>query len=179
MSYQHQAARNNTAPWSDPHTLPPISEGAIHSAMDRGHLKPRLTRAFLRKQTDWMDWATSEFKQLNQYHAQNMFGHPTYAPPKANIFPLIWTYLIKTDRTKKARYVCSGSPHRKGTVTLDHSYAVALDHSSVHTFGLLQHCTIMLHMALMLQMHLLRHLLPKHPSMSPLMMHSKVDGKKF
>ena len=52
MSYQHHAARNNTAPWSDPHTLPPISEGAIHSAMNRGHLKPRLTRAFLRKQTD-------------------------------------------------------------------------------------------------------------------------------
>ena len=95
MAHQHHAAKNGTPAWFDPHNAPPADDAAIFAAMDRGHIKPRLTRAFLRKKTDWMDWALSEFKQLNQYHAQNMFGDPIQRPLHANVLPLIWTYLIK------------------------------------------------------------------------------------
>ena len=134
MSYQHTAARNNTEPWKDPHNPPPVTDAMIHSAIARGHLKSKLTRAFLQKQADWMDWQQSEFKQLNSYHIQDMFGAPIRRPPKANVLPLLWTYIIKTDGTKKARCVCNGSPCNKGTVTLDHTRAEALDQSGARTF---------------------------------------------
>ena len=101
----------------------------IHAAIARGYLKPRLTRAFLKKQSDWMDWALSEYKQLNQYHAQSMFGDPIKRPPNANVLPLIWTYLLKSEGTKKDRSVCNGSPSRQVSATLAHMYAVVLDQS--------------------------------------------------
>ena len=63
-----------------------------------------------------------------------MFGEPVRPPPRANIIPLIWTYLIKTDCTKKAQYVCNGSPNRKGYATTAHIYAAALEQSGAHTF---------------------------------------------
>ena len=63
-----------------PHLNPPLSYDIIHLAIARGHLTPRLTRDFLRKQSDWMDWNNSEFKQLNRYHAQGMFGELTLPP---------------------------------------------------------------------------------------------------
>ena len=134
MSYQHRAARTDTAPWSDPHRPPPITEDMVHAAMRRGHIKQRLTRAFLRKQSDWNDWRLSEFKQLGQYYKQDMFGPPQSLPKGANLLPLIWTYLIKSDGTKKARCVCNGSPRMKGSITLDHTYAAALDQSGARTF---------------------------------------------
>ena len=134
MAHQHHAARTDTPPWTDPHNLPPVDDAMVFAAMDRGHIKPRLTRAFLRRQSDWMDWSLSEFKQLNQYHAQDMFGDPIQRPPGCNVLPLIWTYLIKNDGTKKARCVCNGSPTRQGSVTLAHTYAAALDQSGARTF---------------------------------------------
>ena len=136
MAFQHNATISNTAAWADPHNLPPVNDGMLFAAMECGHLKPRLTRAFLRKQSDWMDWATSEFKQLNQYHAQQMFGDPIRKPLQCNILPLIWTYLIKSDGTKKARCVCNGSPSRRGSVTLAHTYAAALDQSGARTWAI-------------------------------------------
>ena len=63
-----------------------------------------------------------------------MFGKPQKPPPRSNILPLIWIYLVKTDGTKKARCICNGSPRQKGTVTLDHTYAAALDQAGSHTF---------------------------------------------
>ena len=111
MAHQHHAAKHDTPPWSDPHNTPPVSDSNIFAAMDRGQIKPRLTRAFLKRQSDWMDWALSEFKQLNQYHAQGMFGDPTRCLPQCNVLPLIWTYLIKSDGTKKARCVRNGTLH--------------------------------------------------------------------
>ena len=134
MAHQHHAAKHNTPAWSDPHNPPPTDDAAVFAAMDRGHIKPRLTRAFLKRQADWMDWALSEFKQLNQYHAQGMFGDPVRRPPASNVLPLIWTYLIKPDGTKKARCVCNGAPSRRGSVTLAHTYAAALDQSGARTF---------------------------------------------
>ena len=39
----------------------------------------KLTRRILQQQDDWSDWQKSEFKQLDAYEAQNMFGEPTFA----------------------------------------------------------------------------------------------------
>ena len=35
MSYQHHAARTNTAPWKDPHNLPPVDDTMVHAAIAR------------------------------------------------------------------------------------------------------------------------------------------------
>ena len=134
MAYQHNAAINDTAPWMDSHNPPPVDDAMVFAAMDRGHIKPNLTCAYLKKQGDWMDWQLSEFKQLNQYKAQDMFGDPVPRPPQFNVLPLIWTYIVKSDSTKKARCVCNGSPSRRGSVTLAHTYAAALDQAGARTF---------------------------------------------
>ena len=55
-----------------------------------------------------------------------MFGQPMPAPTKANIMPLLWTYIIKPNGVKKARCICNGSPRQKGAVTLGKTYAAAL-----------------------------------------------------
>ena len=85
------------------------------------------TRAELKKREDWPDWVASEFKQLDLYEMQNMFGLPVPRPKDANIINLLWAYSIKTDGTKKSRCVCNGSPKRKGTVTLAHTFAACLE----------------------------------------------------
>jgi len=77
MAHQHHTAKKNKPAWPDPHNPPSVSDDSIFAAMDRGYIKPRFTRVFLKRQSDWMDRALSEFKQLNQYHAQSMFGSPT------------------------------------------------------------------------------------------------------
>ena len=61
----------------------------------------KLTRKYLKQQDDWDDWNKSEFKQLDQYHAQNTLGLPTKLPKGANLLPLLWTYLIKDCGTKR------------------------------------------------------------------------------
>ena len=111
----------------NPHTTPSPTEPMILAAIAHGHIRPRLTRAYLQRCADWDDWAKSEFKQLDDYRKQKMFGEPQPLPPGANLLPLIWTYVIKPDGTKKARCVCNGNPNCKGSVTLDHTYAAALD----------------------------------------------------
>lgn len=55
-----------------------------------------------------------------------MVGEPVCPPRSCNILPLIWTYLIKSDGTKKPRYVCNSSTSRRGSVTMAHTYAAAL-----------------------------------------------------
>ena len=94
----------------------------------------KLTRRYLLKQDDWDDWKNSEFKQLDQYYAQNTLGKPTKLPPGANLLPLLWTYLIKDDGTKKARCVCNGSPRMRGSVTLANTYAGSLEQTGGRIF---------------------------------------------
>ena len=129
MSCQHNADRNNTTPWLDTDNPPPVDDAMIHATIARGHLKPRLTRAFLKKQSNWMDWALSEYKQLKQYYAQSMFGDPIKLPPNANILLLIWIYLLKSDGNNKVRCVCSRSSSPRVSVTLAHTHDAALDQS--------------------------------------------------
>lgn len=78
--------------------------------MERAVPREKLTRRKLLAWEDWPDWKDSEFKQLNQYNAQGMFGESVPALRVASVFHFVWTYLVKTDGTKKARCVCNGSP---------------------------------------------------------------------
>jgi hypothetical protein len=95
----------------------------------------KLTRRILKERSDWLDWKNSEFKQLDQYKAQQTFGQPQQLPHNANVLPLIWTYLIKDCGTKKARCCCNRSPKVKGTVTLGETYAGSLDQTGSRIFG--------------------------------------------
>jgi hypothetical protein len=54
------------------------------------------------RRSNWIDWKNSKFKQLDQYHKQQIFGKLQKLPKGANVLPLIWTYLIKDCGTKKA-----------------------------------------------------------------------------
>lgn len=106
-------------------------QGVIPKGKRRGL---KLTRRKLIKQDDWNEWKTSEHKQLNQYEAQQTFGQPCAPPPNSNILPLLWTYLIKDDGTKKARCVCNGAPSKKGSVTLGATYAASLEQTGARIF---------------------------------------------
>ena len=94
----------------------------------------KLTRAKLRKRSDWKEWRNSEHKQLNQYEAQKMFGKPCPRPPNANTVPFLWTYTIKSDGTLKARGVCNGSKTNSGLITVGDTYAGSLDHTGARLF---------------------------------------------
>ena len=96
--------------------------------------RAKLSRRKLKECTDWDDWQQSEFKQLDQYHAQDTFGEPTTLPRGANVLNLLWTYLIKDDGRKKARCVCNGSKNMRGSVTLAETYAAALEQTGSRIF---------------------------------------------
>ena len=114
--------------WYQQHSLPPWYKVA------KVKKRRKLTRRYLMKQADWNDWRQSEFKQLNQYKAQNTFGTPQPLPTGANLLPLLWTYIIKDDGTKKARCVCNGSPKMRGSVTLAETYASSLEQTASRIF---------------------------------------------
>jgi hypothetical protein len=70
----------------------------------RFHVIAKFTRRTLEQQRDdWTDWAQSEYKQLDQYNKQDMFTAPIQLPPDAAVLNWVWTYVLKTDGTKKAR----------------------------------------------------------------------------
>ena len=83
---------------------------------------------------EWQQWQQSEYLQLDQYEKQQTFGPPQARPLGSNCLPLLWTYLIKEDGRKKARCVCNGSPSKKGSVTLGHTYAASLDQNGSRIF---------------------------------------------
>lgn len=87
----------------------------------------KLTRRYLIQQDDWDNWRKSEHKQLDQYHNQGTLSKPTKLPKGANLLPLLWTYLVKDDGTKKARCVCNGSPRMQGSITLANTYTGSLE----------------------------------------------------
>ena len=63
--------------------------------------RKRLYRSKLQKQLDYNDQLMSENKQLNSYKEQHMFGKICKALANCNTMPIIWTYVIKADRTKR------------------------------------------------------------------------------
>jgi dUTP pyrophosphatase len=90
---------------------------------------PELSQTFtlkqLKQRSDWQEWRASQFKELQQYADQDMFGAPEPLPTGANALHLLWTYVLKVNGTKKARCVCNGNRNR-GAVTLGHIFANAL-----------------------------------------------------
>jgi hypothetical protein len=113
-----------------------VTHGTIHAvkaAMPKAILpkskqrSSKLTRRKLKHRNDWVEWLHSEWKQLDQYHAQHTFGEPCMLPPGANILDLLWTYNIKDDGTRKARCVCNGRPSNKNTAIFGHTFAKSLD----------------------------------------------------
>ena len=97
-------------------------------------LAQSFTKKQLQSRPDWPDWEQGIYKQLNQYWNQGMFSHPMPLPLNANALHMLWRYNLKACGTKKCRMVCNGSPRQKGTVTLGHTYANALDAASERLF---------------------------------------------
>ena len=103
IAYQHMAAKHNTEPWMDSLHAPDIHRDFVSSTK---HQKAdKLTRNKLQKQEDWNLWKIAEYQQLNQYKSQNMFVEPVQRPKDANILPLIWVYVYKTNGVRKAKCV--------------------------------------------------------------------------
>jgi len=94
----------------------------------------KLTRELLKRREDWIDWETSEDKQLQQYFDQDTFGEPQGRPPGTNLLSLLWVYLVKDDGRKKARCVCNGSKNCRGTVTQAETYASSLEQNAARLF---------------------------------------------
>jgi hypothetical protein len=95
----------------------------------------KLTRGNLLRQDDWDDWQESEFLQLDQYDAQNMFGSPVAVESNAAVFNLVWSYGIKVvDGCKKARCTCDGSTRSGQVRVLDETYANCVDQTSARIF---------------------------------------------
>jgi len=98
------------------------------------------TKKQLLKRHDWLEWQEGIYKQLNQYWNQGMFSNPMPLPMNANALQMLWRYNLKACGTKKCRMVCNGSPRQKGTVTLGHTYANALDAASERLFWAIVAC---------------------------------------
>jgi hypothetical protein len=95
----------------------------------------KLTLGKLVKQEDWSDWQASEWKQLDQYYEQLMFGKPTYVKDRSQVFHLVWRYMIKdVDKRKKARCACDGSTHGGKVRVLDYTHTNCVDHTASRIF---------------------------------------------
>jgi dUTP pyrophosphatase len=107
----------------------------LHGILPKNKVKSkRLTRTKLKNTKEWEKWKQSEWKQLDQYWGQKMFGDPCPLPPNANVLGLLWYYNIKDDGTLKARMVCNGRPSDKNTVIFGYTYAKSLDHVGSRVF---------------------------------------------
>jgi hypothetical protein len=58
-------------------------------------------RRVLLQQDDWDEWEQSEWKQLDAYEKQFMFGTPILRKKDFTVFNLIWTYMIKAEDGRK------------------------------------------------------------------------------
>jgi hypothetical protein len=92
------------------------------------------TKKELHKRQDWQEWQQSIYKMLDQYQGQGMFSDPVPLPKESNALHMHWVYCMKICGTRKACMVCNGSPRQKGTNTLGHTYANALDAASERLF---------------------------------------------
>jgi Reverse transcriptase (RNA-dependent DNA polymerase) len=85
----------------------------------------QLTRRMLLQQEGWPEWEKAEFKQLDAYHSQGMFGMPQMPTPADIIFYWVWVYAIKQheNNRKKAHAVCDGSTRGNQAVVHGHTFA--------------------------------------------------------
>ena len=95
----------------------------------------KLTRGKLLQGGEWEDWYTLEWKQLDQYNKQGMFGDPVRLMTKDTTLRLVWTYREKVlDKQKKARCACDGSPRAGQVRILGPTYAGCIDHTTSRMF---------------------------------------------
>ena len=59
----------------------------------------QLTQTMLKNSDQWKKWKLSEWKQLDQYWDQKMFGDPCPLPPNVKVLNLLGDYRIKDDGT--------------------------------------------------------------------------------
>ena len=114
----------------------------LHQNNDACHVNhiyaplPKLYQRTLLKQKDWEEWNKSEWKQLNQYFRQGMFGQPSPITSDLNSFNLVWTYIINTygSMIKKARCTCDGSPCSGMEHKLEHTYYACANQNAARLF---------------------------------------------
>jgi hypothetical protein len=112
-----------------------VDESTIHQAIANDQVAAQFTRRQLKKRMDWQVWKEAEFKQLNSYNTQDMFGNPTRRPPKATVLPFFWTYLFKQDGIKpKARGTCNEGNRYGKAVTLAYTYASCVEQPGARMF---------------------------------------------
>ena len=61
------------------------------------------TRKKLRKLATWPEWQHGEFKQLNQFHEQELYGKPVdqaYLPEGSIVLRPHWQYVVKRSGTE-------------------------------------------------------------------------------
>jgi len=98
-------------------------------------LAMKFTRGKLLKGPEWSEWHESEWKQLDQYDEQGMFGDPVRIISMDTVFRLVWTYNVKAlDQRKKARCACDGLTRAGQVRVLDHTYVGCIDHTSSRLF---------------------------------------------
>ena len=70
------------------------------------------TRNKLKRLSTWHEWQAGEFKQLDRFHALQMYGDPVPRPtdPNAIILRPHWQYKMKSDGKRRSRNCCDGSP---------------------------------------------------------------------
>jgi hypothetical protein len=93
------------------------------------------------KQEDWKHWHSAEFKMLDEYFNQDMYGIPIEAdklPKHAKNLSSVWCYAIKNDGRYKARNVCNGQPRVVGglktKITLADTYAASLSQTEFRIY---------------------------------------------
>jgi hypothetical protein len=109
-----------------------VKEGGVLNFTTSCH---KLTRRILLQQDDWTDWEQSEWKQLDQYEQQFMFGTPCPMQKRDAVFNLIWSYSVKVeDGRKKARCTCDGSTRGGAVRVLDYTHANSIDQTGSQIF---------------------------------------------
>jgi hypothetical protein len=109
-----------------------VKEGGVLNFTTSCH---KLTRRILLQQDDWTDSEQSEWKQLDQYEQQFMFGTPCPMQKHDAVFNLIWSYSVKVeDGRKKARCTCDGSTRGGAVRVLDYTHANSIDQTGSRIF---------------------------------------------
>jgi hypothetical protein len=109
------------------HNTPTIRTTQNSNSFPEEDTAQSFTLKQLKQRPDWPEWQKSRYKMLDQYKEQGMFSNPMPLPTNANALHMLWTYLLKVCGTRKGRLICNGNPRQKGTVTIGHTYANALD----------------------------------------------------
>lgn len=100
-------------------------------------IDPDLGQSFtlkqLLKRADYPEWKRSQYKQLDQYDTQGMFGDPMSLPRGSGASFMLWNFMVKMCGTKKARMVFDGARNREYT-TSGYTYANSVDAPSERLF---------------------------------------------